>query len=172
MSKLDPPSIEEIHALTPYIRTVLKAHGVPQRDRCDLVQRVLIGAWQAIMSCRYQPEPGVPLRGWVGEIARRQASNYRRSARVQREQLTDPDEIQRESPRTQPDEALAEEEERELVAKQLQCPDAMRAVLIAHDLEGLPMAEIARARRVPLSTAYRWRAAALELLRQEVRRRV
>ena len=74
MSKPDPPSMEEIHALTPYIHSVLKARGVPERDRCDLVQRVLIGAWRAIASSRYEPQPGVPLRAWVGEIARRQAS--------------------------------------------------------------------------------------------------
>jgi RNA polymerase sigma factor (sigma-70 family) len=171
MSKVDPPLIGEIHALTPYIHAVLKARGVPERDRSDVVQRVLIGAWQAIMSCRYRPDPNVPLRAWVGEIARRQASSYRRSARVRREQITDPDDLQHEKQSSQPDEMLAEEEERQLVTSQLKSPDAMQAVLIAHDLEGLPMAEIAKKRRVPLSTAYRWRASALESLRQGVRRR-
>ena len=172
MSNLDPPSMEEIHALTPYIHSVLKARGVPQRDRLDLVQRVLLGAWQAIISSRYRPIPGVPLRAWVGEIARRQASTYRRSARARQEELTDPDEIRHESQQTPPDERLAEEEERQIVAAQLQSTNPMRSILIAHDIDGVPMAEIAKEQRVPLSTAYRWRASALSALQKEARRRV
>jgi RNA polymerase sigma factor (sigma-70 family) len=172
MSNLDPPSMEEIHALTPYIHSVLKARGVPQRDRLDLVQRVLLGAWQAIISSRYRPIPGVPLRAWVGEIARRQASTYRRSARARQEELTDPDEIRHESQQTPPDERLAEEEERQIVAAQLQSTNPMRSILIAHDVDGVPMAEIAKEQRVPLSTAYRWRASALSALQKEARRRV
>ena len=172
MSKPDPPSMEEIHALTPYIHSVLKARGVPQRDRCDLVQRVLIGAWQAIASSRYQPKPGVPLRAWVGEIARRQASTYRRSALARREELTDPDEIRHESRQTPPDDMLAEKEEQHIVTTQLKSASPMQMILIAHDVEGLPMAEIAKEQRVPLSTAYRWRASALSALQREARRRV
>ena len=172
MSKPDPPSMEEIHALTPYIHSVLKARGVPQRDRCDLVQRVLLGAWRAIASSRYRPEPGVPLRAWVGEIARRQASTYRRSALVRREELTDPDEIRHESRQPPPDDMLAEKEERHLVTTQLKSADPMQMILFAHDVEGLPMAEIAKEQRVPLSTAYRWRASALSALQKEARRRV
>jgi len=156
MSKPDPPSLEEIHALTPYIHSVLKARGVPQRDRCDLVQRVLIGAWQAIASSRYQPKPGVPLRAWV----------------ARREELTDPDEIRHESQQTPPDDMLAEKEEQHLVTTQLKSANPMQMILIAHDVEGLPMAEIAKEQRVPLSTAYRWRASALSALQREARRRV
>jgi RNA polymerase sigma factor (sigma-70 family) len=172
MSNLDPPSMEEIHALTPYIHAVLKARGVPQRDRWDLVQHVLIGAWQAIVSSRYQPKPGVPLRAWVGEIARRQASTYRRSARARQEELMDPDEIRHESRQTPPDDRLAEEEERQIVTTQLKSTNPMQSVLIAHDVDGVPMAEIAKEQRVPLSTAYRWRASALSALQKEARRRV
>ncbi|HLM73226.1 MAG TPA: sigma-70 family RNA polymerase sigma factor [Polyangiaceae bacterium] len=172
MSKPDPPSMEEIHALTPYIHSVLKARGVPERDRCDLVQRVLIGAWRAIASSRYEPKPGVPLRAWVGEIARRQASTYRRSAMARREQLTAPDEIRHESRQPPPDDMLAEEEERHLMTTQLKSADPMQQILFAHDVEGVPMAEIAKEQRVPLSTAYRWRASALSALQKEARRRV
>lgn len=170
MSKLDPPSMDEIRTHVPYIRTVLKSRGVPQRDRGDLVQSVLIGAWEAITSDRYRPDP-VRLRAWLAEIARRQAANYRRSARVQWEQLTDPDDMHHESQRTQPDGLLEVAEDWQFVTEQLKSPDEMQSVLIAHDLEELPMAEVARDRRVPLSTAYRWRATALESLRQVVRRR-
>jgi RNA polymerase sigma-70 factor (ECF subfamily) len=81
----------EIYALTPYIAQVLKSRGVPQRDREDLIQRVLLGAWQAIAAGRFRRDPDIPLRAWVAEIARRQAFNYWRASRSRKEQLTDPD---------------------------------------------------------------------------------
>jgi DNA-directed RNA polymerase specialized sigma24 family protein len=70
------------------------------------------------------------------------------------------------------DDMLAEEEERHLVTAQLKSANPMQQILIAHDIEGLPMAEIAKEQRVPLSTAYRWRASALSALQKEARRRV
>lgn len=170
-STLDPPSMGEIYALTPYIAQVLKSRGVPQSDREDLIQRVLLGAWQAIAAGRFRRDPDIPLRAWVAEIARRQASNYWRASRSRQEELTDPDLIQHESPQAQPDEALADKEDRLFVADQLAAPDEMQAILVDHDLEGLAMADIARDRSVPLSTAYRWRASALEGLRERWRRR-
>lgn len=45
------------------------------------------------------------------------------------------------------------------------------AVLIEHDLEGLPMLDVAESREIPLSTCYKWRARALGALRAEIERR-
>jgi DNA-directed RNA polymerase specialized sigma24 family protein len=84
----------------------------------------------------------------------------------------DPNEIRHESRQTPPDDRLAEEEERQIVTTQLKSTNPMQSILIAHDVEGLPMAEIAKEQRVPLSTAYRWRASALSALQKEARRRV
>jgi RNA polymerase sigma-70 factor (ECF subfamily) len=176
MSKLDPPSIGEIHALTPYIRKVLKSRGVPPRDRLDLVQSVLIGAWEAITSGRYQPNPAVGLRGWVGAIARRQASNYLRSARVRRERLTEPDELAKSVDQCAPDELLArahdQRMEQEMLTELFQTGDEMRSVLVAHDIDGLTMEQIADERQVSLATVYRWRAAAIACLQKTARQRV
>ena len=41
-----------------------------------------------------------------------------------------------------------------------------RAVLIAHDIDGNPMAEVAEQRGIPLSTVYRWRTRAKAQLRE------
>jgi RNA polymerase sigma factor (sigma-70 family) len=170
-SKLDPPVMAEVRALTPYIRAVLRSRGVLQRDEWDVVQDVLIGAWKAITSGRYRPSPTASLKAWVAEIARRQAATYRRSVRHRWEELTDPGEIHHESRRARPDEMLEDAEDAQFVAEHLKCPDEKQSVLLAHDLDGLAIAEIARDRRVPLSTAYRWRASALASLQDEARQR-
>ena len=41
-----------------------------------------------------------------------------------------------------------------------------RAVLIAHDIDGNPMAEVAEQRGIPLSTVYRWRTRAKAQFRE------
>jgi RNA polymerase sigma-70 factor, ECF subfamily len=175
MSKPDPPSRDEIRTLIPHIRRVIKSRGVPSSDEWDLVQSVLIGAWSAIMEGRYLPDPAVGLCGWVREIARRQVSNYWRRARARREQLTDPDELAKERDQWQPDELLVQEYEsrREelLLTELLETRDPKLSVLVAHDIEGLAMEQIAKERNVPLSTVYRWRATALTSLRKLARQR-
>jgi DNA-directed RNA polymerase specialized sigma24 family protein len=40
----------------------------------------------------------------------------------------------------------------------------LRAVVVAHDLDGIPMAEIAEQIGISLSTAYRWRARGIRAL--------
>lgn len=169
-SELDPP-MAEVTRLVPYIRAVLRARGVPRCEEQDLVQSVLLGAWLAITSGRYHPEPA-GIRAWVAEIARRLAAKHRRSARFRRELLTDPDEIDEEHLAGDAEAAVIDEEHRELVIELLDPRDAKQTVLIAHDLDGVSMEEIARALHVTVSTAYRWRTAALEALQEQVRRRV
>ena len=76
-----------------------------------------------------------------------------------------------ESRRARPDEMLEDAEDAQFMAEHLKRPDEKQSVLLAHDLDGLTMAEIAKDRRVPLSTAYRWRASALASLQDEARQR-
>lgn len=163
--------LDEVYALIPYVRVVLRARGVPRRAEEDVVQSVLIGAWQAITSGRYRPDPNASLRAWIAEIARRQAAKYRRWARPRRAEQLDSEETCYESPHGQPDELLEDGEDQQFVTEQLKSPDQKQAILIAHDLDGLAMADIARSHNVSLSTAYRWRADALESLRDLARRR-
>ncbi|WP_437759860.1 RNA polymerase sigma factor [Sorangium sp. So ce1389] len=62
--------------------------GIPRRDRADVEQEVFLGAWRAIRSGRYRPnpkdQPRDALRKWLHGIAWRQASKYFESAYVRR----------------------------------------------------------------------------------------
>lgn len=62
------------------INHVLQRWRVPSRDRADIVQEVLLGAWQSMCAGRFQPRPGVPdavaLRRWIVGISWRHASHY------------------------------------------------------------------------------------------------
>ncbi|WP_437810018.1 RNA polymerase sigma factor [Sorangium sp. So ce1078] len=74
---LDIDSIAR-HAAT--IHDVLRRWRVPSRDRADIVQEVLLGAWQSVRAGRFQPRPGVPeavaLKRWIVGISWRHASHY------------------------------------------------------------------------------------------------
>ncbi|WP_437574628.1 RNA polymerase sigma factor [Sorangium sp. So ce887] len=60
--------------------------GIPKRDRADVEQAALMGAWMAVKNGRYRPdprvEPRVAMRAWLHGIAWRQAAKYFASAWV------------------------------------------------------------------------------------------
>lgn len=82
------PSIEALWAERPFIALLLRALHVPARDREDLLQTVLLGAWEAIQARRYRPDPRRhprhALRAWLHGIAWHQVSHHRESAYVRR----------------------------------------------------------------------------------------
>lgn len=82
------PSIEALWAERPFITLLLRALRVPVRDREDLLQTVLLGAWEAMRTSRYRPNPlrhpRHALRAWLHGIVWRQVSRYRESAYVRR----------------------------------------------------------------------------------------
>lgn len=51
------PSVEALWAERPFVALLLRSLRVPARDRADLLQTVLLGAWEAIRVCRYRPDP-------------------------------------------------------------------------------------------------------------------
>lgn len=83
------PSIAALVAEQPFIMDTLIACGVPARDRADVAQMAILGAWKSIEAGRYRPDPAADareaLRIWLHGIAWRQASHYRESAYVRRE---------------------------------------------------------------------------------------
>ncbi|WP_437714742.1 sigma-70 family RNA polymerase sigma factor [Sorangium sp. So ce448] len=87
------PSIEALWAERPFVAPLLRALHVPARDREDLLQTVLLGAWEAIRARRYRPDPRrhprAALRGWLHGIVWRQVSHYRERACVRCEILLD-----------------------------------------------------------------------------------
>ena len=46
----------------------------------------------------------------------------------------------------------------------------LRAIGVAHDIDGIPIKEIAEQRRMPPSTVYKWRARGLAALKAELER--
>jgi RNA polymerase sigma-70 factor, ECF subfamily len=138
--------------------------GVPRQDRGDLTQEVFLAACRSFAS--YEVDRARPER-WLNGITVRVAARYHERARRRRDEVTPEDlAVELTDERPGPEERLAAEEERRLALTLLDAADAgPRAVLVAHDLDELPMAEIAARRGLPLSTTYRWRARALEALR-------
>ncbi|WP_437319653.1 RNA polymerase sigma factor [Sorangium sp. So ce385] len=80
--------MEAIFAERSLIRAVLIASGVPARDRADVEQQVLIGAWDSVRRGLYRPDPREDprraLRGWIHGIAWRKVSHYFGSSWVRR----------------------------------------------------------------------------------------
>ncbi|WP_437911578.1 sigma-70 family RNA polymerase sigma factor [Sorangium sp. So ce302] len=85
------PSIEVLWAERPFVALLLRALHVPARDREDLLQTVLLGAWKAIRARRYRPDPRRhprhALRAWLHGVVWRQVSHYRDKAHVRCEIL-------------------------------------------------------------------------------------
>ncbi|AUX44955.1 ECF family RNA polymerase sigma factor [Sorangium cellulosum] len=136
--------------------------GIPLRDRADLAQDILLSAYLSFES--YQPEISRPER-WLNRITVHASAHYRERAQHRYEELVPDEDIPRlvdESP--SPEDMLSSEEERLMVLEVLQQLDVeAHSILVAHDLDGIPMTELARQRGIPLSTAYKWRARALSL---------
>jgi RNA polymerase sigma-70 factor (ECF subfamily) len=105
------------------------------------------------------------LRGWLYGICVRVASDYRRSARVRREILTDT------LPETADSADLAESLDRERSARRLMTAlDALdepkRAAFVLFEIEELTLAEVSEAVGAPLQTVYSRIKAAREQMRR------
>jgi RNA polymerase sigma factor (sigma-70 family) len=134
--------------------------GVPARDRLDVRQDVFLAAHRSFHA--YDPEIARPDR-WLNRITVHVASHYRDRAKHRLEELTPdaPDDIIDECPG--PDERIEAAQCRAHVLQMLEELDIdLRCVLMAHDIDGVPMTEIAEQIGIPLSTAYKRRTRALE----------
>ena len=151
------------------VRHWLDRLGVPLRDRKDVAQEVFLAAHGSFHT--YDPMRSRPER-WLNKITVHIAAHYRDRAQHRREELT-PEEffdIVDESPG--PDERIGSEQDRRQVLDLLQSLNVdLRSVLIAHDIDDVPMAEIAEQHGIPLSTAYKWRARALEAFQAALEQR-
>lgn len=140
-----------------YLLGSLRRLGVPYADLEDVVHEVFL-----VMHHRWHDyDQGRPVRPWLFGIAFRVASTHRRKS--SREVLGDA--YDAEDLGARPDDAAAAGETRSLLLKALaQVPLERRAVLVMHDVDELPMREIAAELGLPLFTAYsRLRKARKEL---------
>ncbi|XXY49166.1 sigma-70 family RNA polymerase sigma factor [Sorangium sp. So ce269] len=82
------PPVQAILAERSLIVAVLIASGVPQRDRADVEQGIIVGAWRSVERGMYRPdpadEPRKALRRWLWGIAWRKTGHYLGSAYVRR----------------------------------------------------------------------------------------
>jgi RNA polymerase sigma-70 factor, ECF subfamily len=140
-----------------YLLSSLRRLGVPHSDIEDVVHEVFL-----VMYRRWDDYDRMrPLRPWLFGIAFRVASTHRR--KTTREVLSNA--YDAEDLGTRPDDAAAAGETRSLLLKALgQVPLERRAVLVMHDVDEMPMREIAIELDLPLFTAYsRLRKARKEL---------
>jgi RNA polymerase sigma-70 factor (ECF subfamily) len=144
-----------------YVWNSLRRLGVRQSDLEDLSHDVFLAVHRHL----HEFERGRALRPWLFTFAFRRASDYRRLARNRFEVLESagepidpcPDPLEHAIQREGLDLALAALEGLEL---------GRRAVFILHDLDDIPMPNIARELGIPLNTAYsRLRLARGELTR-------
>jgi RNA polymerase sigma factor (sigma-70 family) len=148
----------------PFVRSVLLGRGVPSRDVEDLVHDVFV----IVIGRIGDLDPARTPRPFLYVIACRVASNYRRRARIWREELAGdlPDEPLPEIITTVEDELSAHEAREQVLCRVGKLRPKLRAVLVAHELEGRPMPEIAALLGIPLKTAY----ARLRLAREALAR--
>jgi len=135
----------EFEAVWLYLRRL----GVPEADVEDAVHDVFVVAHR-----RYGTyDPSRPLRPWLLGIGFRIAAQWRRRHRLE-VTVAEPEPERLDDARS-PDEVVASREaSRRLQAALAQLDIDQRAVVVMHDLNGIPVPEIAAALDVPLNTVY------------------
>lgn len=129
--------------------TTLRRLGVRPADLEDVTHDVFLKVYGKLD----QYDPSRPVRPWLFAFAFRAASDYRRLAR-HREQ---PSETvpEHEATEDRADEAIEKMEESALLHAALSRIDLdRRAVIVAHEIDGTPMKDVASAIGIPLNTAY------------------
>jgi RNA polymerase sigma-70 factor, ECF subfamily len=132
-----------------YVWKTLRRLGAPPADQEDLAHDVFL------VVHRHLPDydPTRPLRPWLFGIALRVVSDFRRLGRnlheIPGERLDPPDAA------PTPHEQV---EERQARAQLMQALDTLdldrRAVFVMHEIDEVPVPEIARTLDIPLNTAY------------------
>jgi RNA polymerase sigma-70 factor (ECF subfamily) len=142
----------------PYVWGSLRRLGVEERDVEDLTHDVFVQVYKKLDVY----DPARPLRPWLFAFAYRAASDYRRLAR-HRDVITD--DVDAESRAPLAEDALSAHEDATMVRAALASIDLdRRAVLVAYELDEIPMKDIAASLEIPLHTAYsRLRVAREEL---------
>jgi RNA polymerase sigma-70 factor (ECF subfamily) len=154
-----------------FVRRALRWQGVRPGDADDLAQEVFLVLWRRWREL----DRSRPLRPWLSGVVLKVAQQHRR-----REGRFVPGGlIDHEDPHRSTEDQLHSARARALVLRALgELSDRQRQVVVMHDLEGLPMREIASGLGVPLFTAYtrlrsgrRSLAAAIEALESGTRPR-
>lgn len=149
----------------PFVWRTLRRLGLSEADADDLCQEVFLVVFRRLGSF----EERSSMTTWLYGIAVRVALAHRRRASTRREQpwATPPEQPSVEGPHDQ----LSDRQARALLDRALDAlDDEKRAVFVLHEIEQLPVSDVARALECPLQTAYSRLYAAREQVRAFVRR--
>jgi len=144
------PSLEDVYRdQFAYVWHSLRRLGIGVADLPDVTHDAFIAVHRSL--AKY--DPARPIRPWLFGIAFRVASDRRKRDRTAREVVHDALEIPDAKPLA--DQQLSDEQTRAMVLEALQDLDVeRRAVIILHDIDGVPITEIARVLEVPDKTLY------------------
>lgn len=150
VSESPPPTLAELFAEhAGFVWSLLRRLGVRASDVEDVSQEVFVVVHRKLPSF----EPRANPRTWIYGIAVRVASDYRRSARVRREETT----------AVLPEPTVDASQEDALAAKRGiawldavldELDDDKRTIFVLYEIEQLTMNEIAPIAGCPLQTAY------------------
>jgi RNA polymerase sigma-70 factor (ECF subfamily) len=157
---LDLKRVYEAEANTVF--AFLTRFGLPAREVEDAVHDTFVAAMSRAQSFDLQR----PVRPWLLGIAFRVAVARARHGRNREDPGEIPDSA---DPAQDPERSLAVGRARQLAQRAVEhLPEEQRAVLVMHDLQEVPIAEIAEAMAVPVNTAY----SRLRLARTAFKRRI
>ncbi|WP_437277510.1 sigma-70 family RNA polymerase sigma factor [Sorangium sp. So ce375] len=146
------------------VRAVLRwlgTLGVPRCHRTDVAGQVWLSVWESWP--RFDPTRGRPER-WLNAITLHVASHYHERMGRRREELVDLIDVA--DPATDAAAAMESDSIRTGTLDAVNALDPkLRFVLVAHDLDGIPMAQVAEVAGLPLSTLYKRRTKAIGALR-------
>lgn len=137
----------------------LRRFGVRERDLEDAVHEVFVVVHRKWGD--YDPER--PLRPWLVGIAFRVASDFRKKAQHRREIAKDDIEVDQSplsAPQKSADQQMESQQNKDLVHLALaQLDEERRAILVLHELEGMPVPAIAElyetmGQTIPINTLY------------------
>jgi RNA polymerase sigma-70 factor (ECF subfamily) len=132
-----------------YVWKTLRRLGAPPQDIEDLVHDLFVVVHRHLADY----DAARPVRPWLFGIAVRVVADFRRSPRSAREVLGETAEPVDGAPT--PHEHMEATEARALLMKALDGLDLdRRAVFVMHELDDIPMPEIAGTLAIPLNTAY------------------
>lgn len=153
------------------IHRVLGAHRVARKDRDEVCQEVLLAIHRGLPT--FDPTRAVnvaaALRCWIYGICVRQAACYRRRMRKRRERehLRGADELDHfDGGAPSPDQQMMVCERREALHVALSALSPFhREFLLAHEIEGASIPDLAEAYRIPVNTAWNHLHVARQALR-------
>lgn len=172
---MDEPTFESIvsdHGA--WIRKTLSCLGVGASDLDDVEQEVLRGVARGLPT--FDPSlatvPEGALTSWLFGICERQAASHRRKNRRRAEvprETRELDGIGSDAPSPEARLLACERKARLYAALERMEPDRL-AVIVAYELEGIPMGDVAIRLRIPVNTAWNRLRLAREAIRAAFRR--